>query len=360
MAERSSKDIIPNNELVDKELIGHYRATMIGGAVGDTLGMPVEGWDREQIRRHVGAITEPIKPFFVRDTAGNILEADENGRIPYISTNLEKGQWTDDTWLSVITARSIIESRGLDLQNVAKHSLFVYEQRKDLAQTGGDWGSFGGTTIEGFENLKRGIPPENSGVESRNPGNAPALKVAPLGLYMYAKGNYREGLAFAERVGQMTHLDGRSVASGVVQAHAIYALLYNLEKDEFLDSVVNVAKRFEYSKEQGKKVLLADRLAWVLANRDAEEEEAYSELGTGWAVTRNYPFTIFMFQKYWGNPVEGMLRTINFGGDCDSTASIYGALAGAKNGMVFPQAWINILQGTQELTTLADQIYNLR
>jgi ADP-ribosylglycohydrolase len=85
--------------------------------------------------------------------------------------------------------------------------------------------SFGSTTLAAFERLKQGISPLASGVAGRIPGNGPVLKMAPVGLYMQATGQYEEGLRFAERAGKMTHLDPRSVASGIVQAHAIFALL---------------------------------------------------------------------------------------------------------------------------------------
>src|SRR5205085_1828519 len=118
-----------------------------------------------------------------------------------------------------------------------------------------------------------------------------AIKIAPVGMYMHATGRYEEGLRFAEEAGRMTHLDPRSIASGVVQAHAVFALLSGTSRKEFVDSVIEVARKWEKSREQGKKVTLEERLQWVADNRDVDDEAAYQQLGTGWAVTRNYPFT---------------------------------------------------------------------
>ncbi len=364
-----------SQERENNELLRCYQATLLGGAIGDTLGMPVEGWDRDQIRRHIGQITKPIDPVVVKDELGRVVHRDEIGRIPYVSPYLLQGQITDDTWLSIATARSIVDARGLDLSNLANHSLVVYQQQVarqvDVTPEGTPIAAFlhpdseipqafGSTTIAAFENLKRGVSPTESGVLSRNPGNAPAIKVAPVGMHMHATGQYDDGLEFAEQVGRMTHLDPRSIVSGVVQAHAIHALLNGSSRNEFVDSIVRVAQEREKSREEGKKVTLLERLKWVADNRDAADEIAFLELGTGWAVTRNYPFTIFMFQKYWDNPVEGLLKTVNSGGDCDSTGAMYGALAGARNGMIFPEIWTKLVEGREELTYLAAGIYNLR
>lgn len=373
MKEADHTDISDTREVENKALLNHYKATLFGGAIGDTLGMPIEGWDRDQIKRHVGFIREPIDPVVIKDASENVVHRDETGRIPYVSPYLRKDQITDDTWLSIATARSIVEVSGLDLDNLAKHSLAVYHEvgrQVDITPEGTPIAAFlhpdsevpqafGGTTIAAFKNLERGIRPTESGVMSRNPGNAPAIKIAPVGLYMHATGYCDEGLNFTEQAGRMTHLDPRSIASGIVQAHAVYVLLQGVSRNEFVDSVVTVARQREKSKEQGKKVTLLERLQWVANNRDIDDEAAYKQLGTGWAVTRNYPFTLFMFQKYWNNPVEGLLKTVNSGGDCDSTGAMFGALAGARHGMVFPERWSNSVEGKQELSNLASRIYSL-
>ncbi len=64
-----------------EHLTKRYQQTLINAALGDTLGMPVEGWTREQIQKYTGGVTEPIQPFFVRDAQGNIIESDEYGKI---------------------------------------------------------------------------------------------------------------------------------------------------------------------------------------------------------------------------------------------------------------------------------------
>ncbi len=331
-----------------------FVATLVGSALGDTLGMPIEGWRREQIQRYVREICEPIAPIVIRDAADQIITQDEYGPLYAISAHLSRGNWTDDTHLMVATARALVEAKDFDLHVLAKHSVALY------ATLSAQWPTlscFGKTTTTAFERLAQGSPPTASGVASKVPGNGPALKMAPVGLYMHATGQYEAGLRFAQDAGKMTHLDPRSVAAGVIQAHAIYALLQGMDRDAFLDSLIEVGRRWETSAEQGKQITLTARLQWVQEHVDADLETAYQVLGPGWAVTKNYPFTIFLLHHFWDDPLAGLLATVNFGGDCDSTAALYGACCGALHGSFFPSAWVKVLENVDELVRLGKELY---
>jgi len=74
----------------------------------------------------------------------------------------------------------------------------------------------------------------------------------------------------------------------------------------------------------------------------------------------SYPFAIFMLQKYWENPLEGLIETVNFGGDCDTTGAIYGALSGAKNGLCFPDEWLKLVPSLELMVEDADMIHGLK
>ena len=335
-----------------------YEAVLIGCAIGDTLGMSVEAWKREQIRKYVGRITKPIDDVVVvRDEKGNVISEDEFGKLKYYNRGSKAGQWTDDTILTMALAESIAEKQGIDLEDIAKKQLREYEIR--IQPDGKVSGGFGGTTRDAFKNLQKGISPLNSGVIG-GPGNAPAMKMSPVGIYMHASNKYENGLKAAEAISRITHLDSRSIASGVVQAHCVYALLRGISRNEFVDSLVDVcrkhealpAKEFSLSNEG----TLLERLEWIQGNMNAEPEAAFQKLGSSSIVYSSYPFALFMFQKYWDTPVEGLLETVNYGGDCDTTGAMYGALCGAKNGMVFPEEWVNIVEGLERIKSTAKKL----
>ncbi|MDI6738354.1 MAG: ADP-ribosylglycohydrolase family protein, partial [Nanoarchaeota archaeon] len=86
-----------------------YEAVLLGCAIGDTLGMPVESWKKEQIRKYIGKITKPIDAVAVRDAKGNIVREDEFGKLKCYNLGSKAGQWTDDTILTMALAESIAE-----------------------------------------------------------------------------------------------------------------------------------------------------------------------------------------------------------------------------------------------------------
>jgi ADP-ribosyl-[dinitrogen reductase] hydrolase len=316
-----------------------YLAALVGCALGDKLGLPVEGWSRERIKKKFGKITFPLLT---------------NRR------DLANEDYSDDTILTLALAESLAAKKKIDLEDIASRQLREYELR--IQPDGQVLGGFGGTTKQAFQRLQNGVSYLSSGVIG-GPGNAPPMKMAPLGLYMDARREYGLGLQYAELIGKITHLDPRSLAGGVVQAQAIYSLLQDVSREEFLQTLLETCCTWEKPltpefplAEDGS---LASRLKWIQENKEADDETAHRHLGSNSLVYCSYPFALFMFQKYWDRPVEGLIETVNFGGDADTTGAIYGALAGARQGMVFPQEWQDNLRGKERLIRAAEGIHEL-
>ena len=318
----------------------------MGCAIGDALGMPIEGWKREDIKKQFGRITEITAP----------LPDSYTGQ-------LEKGQYTDDTILTLALAESIVAKKGLDLEDIAQKQLEAYQSAPPRLKK-----TFGKSTREGLLNLKKGIPPTQSGMSAR-PGNAPAMKMAPLGLYMYAIRGWKNGSEcvkaynFAEEIGRITHWDKRSRVSGGVQANAIESLLHGVSRQEFIDTIIYECTSYEIPPYSAgpihREKSLYSRIIWLKENKDVSANDAHAYLKSSGFVIESYPFALFMFQKYWNNPIEGLIETVNWGGDADTTGAIYGALCGAKHGMIFPEKWIKETKNLEPLIKAAEGIYDL-
>lgn len=351
-----------------------YRGVLIGTAIGDTLGMPVEGWTKAQILRYVpggNGITKPIAPFYVYDTEGNIQFSDDQGKkLKYYSSHLPRGGYTDDTALTLAVAEGIVEASGFNLASLAQKHIEAFDERVALDPE--KRAAFGASTILAVQRMKLGISPDKTAT-SFGPGNGPAMKLAPWGVYMHAHETdgrlfefYEEDLGKAEHIGRMTHLDPRSVVSGVIQADLVYGLLQgNISAKGVVESAQYVCSNYEQPLSinhlHNDKGPLEDKVNWIDQNSDASDEVALEVLKNNSLVFRSYPFTLFMFQKYWDRPLEGLLKTVNAGGDCDTTGAMYGALMGARLGMsAFPKDWVEVIEQKERILKAADGLFQLR
>lgn len=338
-----------------------FRGTLLGCAIGDTLGMPVEMWSADQIKKYWGKIVHPVKPKVILDEKGEKITSDEFGKLKYWFEGLDAGDYTDDTILTIAIAESLIE-KGMDLEDCAIRQLREYEKRLNI-ETGFN-GGFGKTTVDAFKNLQSGMSPRESGIIG-GPGNGNAMKMSPVGLYMYSGSRrYHDGLEYAKAVSKITHLDPRSVVAGILQACAIHDNLTFVSRNDFIELLeIRCEKEEEPLDERftwHKSGSLLSRIVWIRKNRDMDDKLAHAHLGSSSAVYQSYAFALFMFQKYWDNPLEGLIETVNYGGDCDTTGAIYGALAGARHGIFFPTEWIVGLKDHEKIIDLADKLYELR
>ena len=114
------------------------RGMFLGCAIGDSLGMCVEGWDADRIKETHGRIETYIDPKGHKYHDG-----------------MRAGSTTDDTQLTITVAEALIEADGVDLDVQAAHHVKAFKKH-----TGG-WGR---TTREAIEKLANGVHWKESGI----------------------------------------------------------------------------------------------------------------------------------------------------------------------------------------------------
>jgi poly(ADP-ribose) glycohydrolase ARH3 len=368
------------NDLEQWMVLDRYHATLLGCAVGDVLGIPVETFNKDQIIEFYGKINVPITARYLRVgdfSSGKIfpIEAVPKEKQRYV---FSYGEYSDDTILTLSIAESIIGSGGINIEDIASKHVNEYLSRKML--DGKVAGGFGKTTIDALNNMARGVAPKYSGAQG--PGAGPAMKISPVAIYANAR-NDISYLSLAEDISLMTYTDTRSVAGGIVQSHAIYWLLslqdhvtsdheladyFRMDSDyfrgRFMDYICDVCLKVEKkasARMASPEIRLFDKLYWIRNNLDASDEYALRSLGNGGASFECHPFSLFMFQKHWDDPIDGLIETVNLGGDSDTIGAIYGALCGAKNGMIFPdKLYSPIGENLSKIRSLAEGLFSFR
>lgn len=261
---------------------------LLGTALGDALGLPMEGMSARAVAR-----------FFPRIDRFRLL-----GRRGFVS---------DDTEQSALVAQSLGRHAG-DPEAIVRafrRSLLGWFLRLP-------WG-IGLGTLRACCRILVGL--RESGVPTA--GNGAAMRAAIVGA-TYADDASARAL-LGERMARVTHTDPRAVAGALFVGELVAACVRARTPDEPL-GVQNLVSEV---KEPSLRSAL--ELAITLAEGGVGEREAAERLGTSGFVLHTVPFATYTFLRG-GAPLEVLQRTIAGGGDTDSNAAIAGAFVGALHG----------------------------
>ncbi len=300
---------------------GRFRGSLLGLAVGDALGMPIEGMRASDIRRRLGRVRDFI------DAPWRMLEA---------------GQWTDDTMMALCQARSIVRCGGFDLEDTAREFVAWFESN--------DWRGVGKATYESMRRLIAGASPRQSGMRGEMAaGNGAAMRIAPLGLLDCRD---RTGLRDHVRAAAaVTHDNPEAIAGSEAVA---YAVARGAGGDLVPDSLIRDVSSFIGPCAVSERL----ELAALFLERGMEVEEALARLGTSGFVAETVASAFFCFLRTPQDFAETVSRAVEGGLDADTTGAVAGAVSGAYNGLdAIPARWREGVEAREEILDLADGIY---
>lgn len=317
-----------------------FKGCILGVAIGDALGMPVERMTAEKIREIVGELRD-------------FLPASVNPKPFPEFEHMQAGSWTDDTQLTLAVMEALIESGGrFDMDVIARRHIEAY------ASTLG-WGR---STRNACKRLSQGVHWSESG-EPGGSGNGVMMKIAPLGLLRSMNTKTidmpAESIAFAK----MTHLATPAIVAGGVHEFAISML------PNFGPSIIFFGRFLEsWAKNLEEKLpphqdKISEQISLVLSMYHSGELvlETPETLGIRFGVGTKAAFSAFnsfalSYALFLRNPhsFDAVFDAVNAGGDTDTNASIVGSLLGAFNGMsVIPE---NLLTGLDRREFIEERI----
>ena len=288
-----------------------FRATLLGCAIGDALGFPFEGQPPEVVQR-VPEIAEDFHP---------------RPRGKYA-----KGQYTDDTQMTLALAASIAEEGRVDGRAVANRLAALW--RDGIILEAGE------TTSEAMGRILKGAPWMSAGAEVGLAGNGAATRAAPIGLWNCD--DFGKIARDAEVQGVITHKDPRSLAGSAAFAAAVALALEEGEPQprRFLQIVAECANPFsnEFA------AIIADLgrlLKWeprsaisTIALLGLRPDEQPDWPGISPYVVPTVVMAIYAFLREPGDFRAALQLALRAGGDVDTTGAMVGALSGAHLGML--------------------------
>lgn len=314
--------------------IDRIRGCLLGTAVGDALGRPVEGWDREAIGRRFGRI--------------DVYHTDVEGSGE--AATFEAGQWTDDTQFTFAIVDALAAGADSDLPRRVVAKYRQLEPRR--------WGP---STSRAMDRLDGGVSWLDSGADA-GPTNGAAMRAAPFGVVWALRELSKEdAFDLLRPVMEITHGHPASVVAAFGQAFAVRRLLLidpqDLNLQTFWISVVEMVDWAERMFDHADRTI-SDRLS-RLEPESGQDVDSLLELtdGAGIEARAAWPFALAMFCTRTEDVRAALADTVSAGGDADTTGAMVGALAGALHGWsAFPPALQDGLDEAEALLARADAL----
>lgn len=298
----------------ERDQTDRFRGALVGTAVGDALGAPVEG------HQHVP-----------RDYIESIVDDPPNL------------SYTDDTAMTLGLAESLVACGRFDGAHMAK----------TLADRYGDepWRGYGAGPPQVFADLARGVRWDQAAKKmfggEGSFGNGAAMRVAPVALHAFP--NQHLAARIAHQTALITHTHREGIDGAVMQAVAITTLLGPASNSP--TEITSVLMSHVQTSVFRNKLMFIDRHI-----RDRSLDEIAEVLGTGIAAHASVPTALACFLTHADSFTDAVKAAISVGGDTDTIAAMTGALAGACHGYsAIPEPW-RAVEGASELIALADSL----
>ena len=302
------------------EKLNRYRGCLLGLAVGDALGTTLE--------------------FCSPGTFAPIQDMKGGG--PF---NLRAGQWTDDTSMALCLAESLISCRRMDLADQCERYLDWWQNGSN-SPTGSCF-DIGNTVRTGLASYRTSGDPRSGPRDKYSAGNGSIMRLAPIPLFFHDSPQ-AELLARCEESSLTTHGASESIWS----CRLLGALIRRATELDEKEDVVKFSSDVVSESVHGG--LLSEGLQRIVKGSWQRLEPPDIE-GTGYVV-KSLEAALWAFGKA-RDFREGALLAANLGDDADTTAAIYGQIAGAfwgEDGI--PPDWLTKLAWREKITKLADKL----
>lgn len=325
--------------------------SLIGGAVGDALGAPVEFMSLVDIRERFG----------------------EAGIVNYSPAYDRLGAITDDTQMTLFTAEGLLRAhvranlRGIcSVRGVVSNAYlrWLETQEKSYAERDKDkvgwlyhvpelWAlrAPGRTCLSALQAIKERKASLQAKNDSKGAGGI--MRIGPVAMMFATQGNKAdEVFDLSMECASLTH----GHPSGFLSAAAFSVILHAVLCEKPINEGIDSAKMQLIDHPGHEEVLQAIDVALRLSSSDVSNDEAIRELGEAWVGEEALGVALFCTLR--AKDFEyGLRMAVNHDGDSDTTGSLVGQLLGAKYGLeAIPNRWLEGLELREVLTVVATDL----
>jgi ADP-ribosylglycohydrolase len=313
-------------------MLEKYKGCLLGLAVGDALGAPVDFLSLGQIREKYGG--KGITDYDYWD-------------------KYKPGSYTDETQLSLATAKGclnahlnlISKGESLSLKVIYKRYLEWLNDLNDPFNVrhpgytcmnvlqGGQQGTVGNAVNDSTE---------ASGL----------LRTAPVGLAFPPGMAFREGSDYAA----MTH----GHASAYLAAGFLSEMVAQIIEVHSLQDAIELSIEQLVAFDNHQDLLKHLEKALEALDNQGPMEESIQSLGKGITASEVLAIGIYCALKCASDFREGVLASVNHSGMSTSTGLVTGAILGTLLGFeAIPENWVSDLENSEEVSAVAEDMYKV-
>lgn len=313
-------------------MLNRFKGCLLGLAVGDALGAPVEFLSLTEIKEKYGE--------------KGITEFD-------VWNGFKPGFYTDDTQLSLATAKGCIGAQfNLLREGKSRSQEFVYKRYKEWLDNMKDPFQVrhpGYTCMTVLQSGEKGSieNPINDSTEASG-----LLRTAPVGLAFPPGMAFREGADYAA----LTHGHPSAYFAAGFLAEAIAHIIEGKSLQDAVELSIEQLAAFDNHEE----LLRSVESALELFISQASVEESIPELGKGITAAEVLAISVYCSLKHVFEFQEGVQAAVNHSGISPSSGSVTGAILGTLLGFeAIPESLGSNVEDSQEITDIAEDMHKI-
>ncbi|CAF2065061.1 unnamed protein product [Rotaria magnacalcarata] len=340
-------------DIHDDDKVKKIQGSLIGLAIGDALGASVEFRPHSYLQEN------------------KVTDMQEGG-----TWGLKAGQWTDDTSMALCLAASLIvkgcsdcydqferykrwfkdgymSSTGtcFDIGKSTRQAIIEFDRRQKRIMRELNIEEDTLRDAQSNERVKNKYLEVHGTVEhgaSDSAGNGALMRLAPIPAFFFR--TYTGVKNCIENATRLTHGDERAIDACKFYAGLIWHAIDGTSKENLLS---------KYFYKETLNIKLHKEVEAIAEGSYKEKKKGYDDgiRGKGF-VLDSLEAALWAFYNDDGSFEKGVLDAVNLGDDTDTTAAIYGELAGAVYGIEnIPSRWRQKLFQENFIMTVAKALY---
>jgi ADP-ribosylglycohydrolase len=326
------ENVACSSKLMENVMLNRVKGCLIGLAAGDALGAPVEFLSLEEIKEKYGKTG--IGDYDVWD-----------GYTP--------GSYTDDTQLSIATAKGCLSARyNLLREGEARSQECMYKSYLEWLDSLQDPFRVrhpGYTCMNVLQSGERGTieAPVNDSTEASG-----LFRTAPVGLAFPPGMAFREGAEYAA----LTH----GHPSAYFSAGFLSDLIAQIIDGKSIQDAVELSIEQLIAFDNHEGLLGYLEVAMEMFINHEPVEESIPKIGKGVAAGEVLGIGIFCSLKHAAEFSEGVRAAVNQPGASTSSGLVTGAILGASLGIeAIPENWISRVESSQAIFEIAEDMFKV-